>query len=696
MTVKDCTQGTSIGAEYLLYKLYRSNIDVLFNPTFLDYLANRSNDWPPLSDTVWLAKAVSIGRKVIPKALELLDDPDLSSNLKDAEAAYLFRAITRFLLKETTSQGEDYVLRSLWESVNPAQGIIHCFIDRLEDVSSALADIVGGIPLSSIDESHLIDLIDAYVELLHLIDHLGSVLPPTTRNIDQLAISIINFKTVCDILSDSKGLGIQLRKSIEAAASSATWFIGLFQDDHFGTAPSCRFLNRILLFSHYPSPINIEKAFKAISDALDYLLPQASGRGKVHTSIWAGRLVQELPLFQDFLYRNVDQQRAQWIIRAADLDDGESGLGYFLLYDEVSLLQLALSKLQEAELLDTLAQALHFQISVHFACLVTLVTSKESMFTALISNEIASNLSNCYVAMSQLKLHDDSSVELSKKLVETNEASLVIAGASSLLRSARLRRESPLPDLLNNLKASPRLHHRDMEPFLSELGATLVELGGGNSLTEQDANTLTVLLEWLTSRFKDVTLPNISYGSFQKLQTLVHKAIGTRANNLEAIGMEIHFGDEEMSEENTPIVYQITRKPLFTSQLAAIQQSYGDVRTPPKYPPHPALGLVTTSPPNTVIKFPAGGSLTKTYNNNDFRQPRNAASLWHNTSRPPSTHVDVINPTLFLLSSTDVFSQEFVTSSSPLGARSVTSQASVHSSPTIPHAPPTSFIPGLQ
>ncbi|CAG8741077.1 11568_t:CDS:1, partial [Acaulospora colombiana] len=187
---------------------------------------------------------------------------------------------------------------------------------------------------------------------------------------------------------------------------------------------------------------------------------------------------------------------------------------------------------------------------------------------------------------------------------------------------------------------SSKLHSQDIEPFLWELSASLVEMGRRDSLTVQDANNLTVLLEWLTSRFKDMSLPDISYGSFQKLQALVHKTIGTRANNLEAIGMEIRFGDDEMSEADAPVVYQIVRNPLFAPQLAVIQESHGELRTPPKYPPHPALGLVTTSPPTTVIKFPAGTSLTKTYNNNDFRQPRSTASVWHNTSRPPSTHVD--------------------------------------------------------
>ncbi|PVF96470.1 hypothetical protein CPB86DRAFT_708968 [Serendipita vermifera] len=679
MTVKDCTQGTSIGAESLLYRLYRSNTDVLFNPTFLDYLSNRSSDWPPLSDTIWLAKTASVGRQGISKVLELLDDSNLSDNLKDAEAAYLFRVITRFLLKETTTQGEDYILRATWESMNPVQGIVHCLVDRLEDVSSALADSVGALYISFTPESHLVDLIDAYVDVLYLISHFGSVLPPVKRNIDQLVTSIINFETVCDTLQMSRTIGNRLRKSIETATGSFRWFIGLFQEDYFGTAPSCRFLKSVLLTSHYPPSIHIEKAFEVASNILDHLLPQTGQGRSIHASVWAGRLVKELPLFQGFLHRNVEQRRSRWILRATDLDGSEMGLGYFLLYDEVILLQLALNKLQEAELLDSVTQTLHFQISAHFACLVTLVTSKESMSTALTSSEIATSLSNCYAAMSQIKLYDESSVDLSKHLVETSEISLVVAGASSLLRAARIEPIAPFPDLLNRFKALSRLHYQDIEPVLLELSASLVELGQRDSLTGQDASTLTALLEWLTSRFKDVALPNISYGSFQKLQALVHKAIGTRANNLEAIGREIRFGDDEMSEGNAPTVYQIIRKPLFASELAAIQESYGEPRTPPKYPPHPALGLVTTSPPTTVIKFPAGASLTKTYNNNDFRQPRNTASLWHNTSRPPSTHVD-----------------EFVTSSSPLGARSVTSQASAHSSPTIPHAPPTSFIPGLQ
>ncbi|CAG8679064.1 15427_t:CDS:2, partial [Acaulospora colombiana] len=427
--VRNLSIGTSIGAESLLYRLYRSNTDVLFNPTFLDYLSSRSTDWPPLSDTVWLAKAASVGKQGIPKVLELLGDSDLSNNLRDAEAAYLFRVITRFLLKETTTQGEDYVLRSMWESMSPVQGVVHCLVDRLEDVSSALTDSVGALYISFTPESHLIDLIDAYVDILYLISHFGSVLPPVRRNIDQLVTSVINFETVCEILQMSRNIGNRLNRSIETITRSSRWFVGLFREDYFGVVPSCRFLKRVLLISHYPSSINVEKAFEVASSTLDHLLPQTRQGGNAHASVWAGRLVEELPLFQGFLHRNTEQQRARWILRATDLDGSEMGLGYFLLYDEISLLQLTLNKLQETDLIDPAAQALHFQVSIHFACLVTLVTSKESMSALLTSSEIATSLSDCYTTMSQLKLHDDSSVDLSKRLIETNEVSLVIAGA---------------------------------------------------------------------------------------------------------------------------------------------------------------------------------------------------------------------------------------------------------------------------
>ena len=61
-------------------------------------------------------------------------------------------------------------------------------------------------------------------------------------------------------------------------------------------------------------------------------------------------------------------------------------------------------------------------------------------------------------------------------------------------------------------------------------------------------------------------------------------------------------------------------------------------------PPH-ARGvlssMVTVSPPTALLRSPAVTGLTKTYSANDFRALRQTPSARQNTSRLPSTHVDV-------------------------------------------------------
>jgi hypothetical protein len=60
-------------------------------------------------------------------------------------------------------------------------------------------------------------------------------------------------------------------------------------------------------------------------------------------------------------------------------------------------------------------------------------------------------------------------------------------------------------------------------------------------------------------------------------------------------------------------------------------------------PPHArgVLSMVTVSPPTALLRSPAVTGLTKTYNANDFRALRQTTSARQNTSRLPSTHVDV-------------------------------------------------------
>jgi hypothetical protein len=60
-------------------------------------------------------------------------------------------------------------------------------------------------------------------------------------------------------------------------------------------------------------------------------------------------------------------------------------------------------------------------------------------------------------------------------------------------------------------------------------------------------------------------------------------------------------------------------------------------------PPHArgVLSMVTVSPPTALLRSPAVTGLTKTYTANDFRALRQTSSARQNTSRLPSTHVDV-------------------------------------------------------
>ena len=56
------------------------------------------------------------------------------------------------------------------------------------------------------------------------------------------------------------------------------------------------------------------------------------------------------------------------------------------------------------------------------------------------------------------------------------------------------------------------------------------------------------------------------------------------------------------------------------------------------------IGLIAVSPPNALLRSPEVKGLTKIYQNNDFRQLRQSSSARQNTSRLPSTHVDVSIP----------------------------------------------------
>lgn len=256
------------------------------------------------------------------------------------------------------------------------------------------------------------------------------------------------------------------------------------------------------------------------------------------------------------------------------------------------------------------------------------------MVKTLTGGQLGVRLARCYAGMSGLRLHNDASVALALHLLRSNQKHLIIAGACALFRQARLGKDAQFPDLLGFLKVVGAFDRVDMALLVEEIGYTLTSMSSRPALSKEDGKRITELLEWLPSTYQEAAMPTLSYTSFQTLQGLVQASVG-EASTLVALGADLRFGDDEMMDDGTHNVIALFPRCLTPEQMRNLIETQGQPRTPPPLASHPALGLVTTSPPTSVTRSPASQSLTKTYLNNDFRLTR------LNTSRPPSVHVDV-------------------------------------------------------
>ena len=189
-----------------------------------------------------------------------------------------------------------------------------------------------------------------------------------------------------------------------------------------------------------------------------------------------------------------------------------------------------------------------------------------------------------------------------------------------------------------------------------------------------EAPVILSLLEWLVEQSHAglpqlATLRGISTDTFAQLCDALARALPpARRTALENVRLHLHTAHEEdaalRSVHTLPLpmadvriaLEELLQRKLAGSPTAANNAasatgagtagaggSEGEGGKRAMTPPHArgVLSMVTVSPPTALLRSPAVTGLTKTYTANDFRALRQTPSARQNTSRLPSTHVDV-------------------------------------------------------
>jgi hypothetical protein len=441
----------------------------------------------------------------------------------------------------------------------------------------------------------------------------------------------------------------------------------------------------------------VRRAHHALSlvDLVLPLEPEAPHGDTVRRAL--PRILPELATF--FRALDVDG-RTHLVRRLAELDGGVLGIAEWLVLEELRTLCAALRVLAADDTQPDLWAVKAHQVVVALRLLHDLMrgTAPEALrIIAFIGAEpepggLLTTAMNLLLAN---RVVSQEQVELAQVLVQSSSTIVGRAGLNRSLCFALalvfLRAVQHVPPTLtpisHALDALRQVPIKIIEPdrLSAEMGDALLALASSSSSSspaniDAEAPAALALLEWLVDQSHAglpqlATLRSISTDTFAQLCDALADALpATSRTALEHVRMHLHTAPEEDAalRSLTPLPQPTAdvrialgellcprpQTPQQAPDTATAAAAGATARQPTQRPTTPlhargVLSMVTVSPPTALLRSPAVTGLTKTYTANDFRALRQTPSARQNTSRLPSTHVDVRLIFLFLLSCTD-------------------------------------------
>lgn len=687
----DTPRRSGIHAEHILYDLTRDPRAFL-SPHLIKCLLQLQPGFSVINDT----------ERATLRALALIADDGLPSVLEElvrtptrplsADALRTLRVATVLLAHELETSdpgtGEWATLNALW--TQQTHGLPHHLFAALDalaaDAQARFSLIPPAPPATPSSHAQLANLLAGADELLQVLALLIPTHPLPTRAANGLvntAADLFACADAADTLNsvDSARVAQGLRGTcieIVRALDPELVLLALLRrgaDIAGATAAS-------------QDPVR--RAHHALS-LVDLVLPleaDTPNGNKVRRVL--PRILPELAAF--FRALDVDG-RAHLVRRLAELDGGMLGIAEWLVLEELRTLCAVLRVLATDGIAPDLWTVKAHQAVVALRLLHDLIrgTTPETLRIVTFVGADPEPVGLLVTAMNLLLANRAASqeqVELAQVLVQSSG----IVGAAGLDRSLSfalglifLRAVQHVPSTLtpisSALDALKQVPIRIIEPdrLSTEMGDALLVLASSVIPSSNSAappslpypDSILSLLEWLVEQSHAglpqlATLRGISTDTFAHLCDALARALPVaRRTALEQVRMHLHTVPEEDAPQRglhtLPLpmadvriaVTELLRPPLTPPPLspnasglpsagaAGVGTRHHAQR--PTTPPHArgVLGMVTVSPPTALFRSPAVTGLTKTYTANDFRALRQTPSARQNTSRLPSTHVDV-------------------------------------------------------
>lgn len=562
----------------------------------------------------------------------------------------VLRLSLTIILEELAGEnGEWHVLESFWN--DRSQNLVSRLIAILSGISDDLNRHFAIEPILRMDHALSELLLRTSSDFLQLILRFSNSYPLTTHGLKAFTISI------ADLHACSKA-AIATFISTSPAHNAALSLVQVCLDVLVELSkPSVQadpdiFAARIIfrtLLEHSHKKLGrdpVHHVFQ-IYKLIDYVLPR--GSRSADNKFWATSVFPHVLHEINGFSRLLDPEtRLLFVARLVNSDNGEIGLGEWLLEEDLKDLSLTTAKLLKARQNADYQHLVRAQLSAGLQLWENLLLSSpisEWAIAALSSNfDLCTSLNTWLSFMLDSRISSKSLTHLVQGLATHHKdfnPDLKFTILLLLLRTAQQETSSDnnldfVPEILTSLPISAI----NTEYLRTEIGHLFHSFSDHAPLMNLEASErLLRIMEWLSSQddTKLTTITGIPIGDFDYLCTILSSLLPQNQKDvLSSVRLKLSVDDDDLLPP--PLIE-------LSESIALPMESIKNLLSPQLKEPSTPKGTTTPdvlgviiSPPTAILRSPAATGLTKTYVNNDFRQLRQISSTRLNASRLPSKH----------------------------------------------------------
>ncbi|KAG6850196.1 hypothetical protein H0H93_016625 [Arthromyces matolae] len=600
-----------------------------------------------------LRKIALVSEDGLPAAVEeLLYSGDRPLSLRRLRTLRVSLAIINRELDQP--KGEWKTLEAFWDDDSP--GIVACLIDTLVVVSEDLNKHFILFPPPLINQVLTEQLFLISDELLHLVNQLAPVFPPTAWTMRKLVVASADIFECASTAEKSR-----LSLSAHSTSQSCLELLQTLSSPSFTAEPNKVgaevVLKTLLQHAKYCNDRDPVLHLLHIFTLVDQVLPNPfvmlydEGQPSHWVTNVFPNVLEDLTAFM----RLLDPKKKTLIVdRLAELDKGVLGIGAWLITQELKDMTRTIETLAGRSRHENYELILCYQVTLSLQFLLGLIEpsshpSKWCLHAIESDLDLSVALKSAIMALHDgqyASSHLDTLIAILADSAKTFDEELQF---SISLAALRISSKAKAPQTHTLIGAAARILVRlspaviSPEPLRLEVGAALSALATHEELDADIARDAFSLLQWLSTQepgFKYTVICGLSPDFYSALFSILHISLPAETHDTLAT-LEAIFTLDENDHLPPPTVMLPEVLKLSIHDLDDLmRQEIPTPTTPQNGAKTPDILGVVISPPTAILRSQAVTTgLTKTYTNNDFRELRQTPSARQNTSRLPSMHV---------------------------------------------------------